>query len=442
MKIGILGIAVESGNRGVAALGSSLYTLFKNNGAETVEYLGICRPGAEFIVREDGAKASAPVNFTRVSFKSGAWRNLFVNFAAAAVYRISPEFVRNAILSKSSWLRSIHSSDVVGDIRGGDSFSDIYGFPRFVYGFLAACTVIFLEKPIVFLPQTYGPFKGTLARKMAAFLLRSSTVVIARDTRSRAVAETLLPSGRDVLLSPDVAFALEPESPAHIEIEPSTPGFAGKTVGVNVNGLMYNGGYTGGNQFGLALDYPEYVQKLVAGLVDAGAERVLLVPHTYAPVGDVESDNEACSKVRAALAPGHQEKVAIVTGDYDQCEIKGIIGTCDFFIGSRMHSCIAALSQGVPCVGVAYSMKFAGVFESVGMLGWVVEAREHDTASALTETLRLYGAREDARGPLRAAAAASRGRLDKAFAGIIRAVDQRAAEGGITPVSLAELQES
>ena len=46
---------------------------------------------------------------------------------------------------------------------------------------------------------------------------------------------------------------------------------------------------------------------------------------------------------------------------------KAVIGQCDFFIGSRMHACIAALSQGVPCVGVAYSMKFAGVFDTVGM---------------------------------------------------------------------------
>ena len=66
----------------------------------------------------------------------------------------------------------------------------------------------------------------------------------------------------------------------------------------------------------------------------------------------------------------------IVDREYDQHEIKGVIGMCDFFVGSRMHACIGALSQGIPCVGVAYSMKFRGVFESVGVADWVVDSRQ------------------------------------------------------------------
>jgi hypothetical protein len=45
------------------------------------------------------------------------------------------------------------------------------------------------------------------------------------------------------------------------------------------------------------------------------------------------------------------------------------------FIGSRMHACIAALSQGVPTVGLAYSDKFRGVFESLGLERLVADLR-------------------------------------------------------------------
>jgi len=62
-------------------------------------------------------------------------------------------------------------------------------------------------------------------------------------------------------------------------------------------------------------------------------------------------------------------------GRYDQSEVKEIIGSCENFMGSRMHACIAALSQNIPTIGLAYSRKFIGVFESVGYKN-VLDMRE------------------------------------------------------------------
>jgi polysaccharide pyruvyl transferase WcaK-like protein len=84
-----------------------------------------------------------------------------------------------------------------------------------------------------------------------------------------------------------------------------------------------------------------------------------------------------------------------------------------------MHSCIAALSQGVPCVGVAYSMKFRGVFESVGMEDWVVDARELDADQAVARVMELYRTRDGIRDELAANADAARVRLKEVFAGIL-----------------------
>ena len=47
--------------------------------------------------------------------------------------------------------------------------------------------------------------------------------------------------------------------------------------------------------------------------------------------------------------------------------MKYLIGQCDFFVGSRMHSCIAAVSQCVPAVSIAYSDKFIGVMATLGL---------------------------------------------------------------------------
>ena len=144
-----------------------------------------------------------------------------------------------------------------------------------------------------------------------------------------------------------------------------------------------------------------------------------LVPHTYAPTGDVESDNEACKKVRNSLPDEVQSRVRVVTGEYDQHEIKGVIGQSNFFLGSRMHSCIAALSQGIPCIGLAYSMKFRGVFSSVSMNDWVVDARATDTNEAVKAVLNCYHRREVVREDLKQASEEARGCLNDIFKDLV-----------------------
>jgi polysaccharide pyruvyl transferase WcaK-like protein len=161
------------------------------------------------------------------------------------------------------------------------------------------------------------------------------------------------------------------------------------------------------------------VTELARSLLAVYPGTLLLVPHTYAPPGDPESDNEACHRLKQSLPAELQARVRVVTGDYDAHQLKGIVARCGFFVGSRMHSCIAALSQGVPCVGVAYSMKFRGVFESVGLGDWVVDGRSADNAQAIKAILGFWEQRAGRAQRLGEQAAASRATLGQVFAGII-----------------------
>jgi polysaccharide pyruvyl transferase WcaK-like protein len=345
----------------------------------------------------------------------------------------------------------VAEANLVGDVRGGDSFSDIYGMKRFLLGFLMAWTVLLVKGTMVQFPQTYGPYKSPVARWLARFLLKRSSVVIARDKQSRKVAQELIGPEQEVLLSPDVAFSLAAVPLEEIELDPplsaqrrvlnsgdavpqtfhsqsSTLNLSGNVIGLNVNGLMYNGGYTRNNMFGLKLDYPAFLSELVNALLAEHSGELWLIPHTFAARGDVESDNDASAKLRAGLPPALRNRVRIVTAEYDQHEIKWIIGKCDFFVGSRMHACIAALSQGIPSVGVAYSMKFAGVFETVGMEEWVVDARNSANPEAVARIVSLYRQRNGVRQELSRLADQARQQLNEIFRNLVSvAVPARAA---------------
>jgi len=83
-----------------------------------------------------------------------------------------------------------------------------------------------------------------------------------------------------------------------------------------------------------------------------------------------ECDSPVCDRGFEALRDKYPDRIGVVRGQYSPSEIKYIIGSCDFFIGARMHACIAALSQGIPAVAIAYSDKFTGVMQTVGAGGW------------------------------------------------------------------------
>jgi polysaccharide pyruvyl transferase WcaK-like protein len=172
--------------------------------------------------------------------------------------------------------------------------------------------------------------------------------------------------------------------------------------------------------FGLKYDYKIFVHSLVKRLIRDTAAHILLIPHTFAPNGHVESDPDACRDIIGSMEGADKNRVHLVMGEHDQFAIKGIIGLCDFFIGSRMHACIAALSQGIPTVGVAYSRKFAGVFESVGFGNMVSDARSVDMQTAIEDICMHFQNREQFTATLKTNIEAAKKQLVDTFAKILK----------------------
>ncbi|GAB4233255.1 MAG: hypothetical protein Kow00109_05950 [Acidobacteriota bacterium] len=425
-RVGLLGVAVASGNRGVQALGASLLALLSEAAPDTEVVLLANHDRAEKAVFPP-CRQPVPVLPARLSPRAHPRDHLAVIVSAALAYRCLPfRVVRRRLRRAVPWIDVLAGARLIGDIRGGDSFADLYGMQRFLIGFLMAWSAVLVRGEIVQFPQTYGPYRRWISRRLAAYLLRRSSLILARDRESLEIAEKLVRGKRPVLLCPDVAFALPPKEPPAVEFDGeavpwsvvaglSEPAGEESPIGLNVNGLMYNGGYTRRNMFGLRLDYPKFLPRLVEKLLELHPGEIWLIPHTYGPPESVESDPEACRRVQEALPAALRRRVRRVTGEYDCCELKAIIGRCRFFIGSRMHSCIAALSQGIPTAGIAYSDKFRGVFDTVGVADWVVDARQVDEPEALELIPRLLEEGDARRSELEAAAARARELLLSVF---------------------------
>ncbi len=421
----LLGASLDTGNMGVSALAASLIKLVLRSRPES----NICllignRSSRPQELRTRGGTISVDVVNYRLSPRSKIHEHLVVIFLLACACRALPfRAFRKWVARRNRWIGTLAAADFVGDINGGDSFSDIYGLRRFIVGSMPAVTALVLKKDLVLLPQTYGPYKSFVARAVARFILKRSARIISRDRESAEIVTKLLgkhSSRKNIRFCPDVAFTLESVLPDKIDIHPPVSrGGEKPVIGINVNGLMYNGGYSKDNMFDLELDYRDFISLLLKRVLEKSPGDVLLVPHTFGPPGNINSDPDACRSALESLPDGLENRVHLVMEKHDQCGMKGIIGLCDFFIGSRMHSCIAALSQGIPTVGVAYSKKFAGVFNLIGLGDMVVDARRLDSESALEKVMSCYENRKEASLRMKEIIASSRETVFQTFKEIL-----------------------
>ncbi|MFZ5519250.1 MAG: polysaccharide pyruvyl transferase family protein [Candidatus Zhuqueibacterota bacterium] len=389
LKIAILGASLATENMGVSALAASLIKIILevNHDAEISLVMG-SRSSASHWFNVNGKTVEVKIINHRLSLHSEISKHLVWIFILAILQALTPfHFWQKKIIHSNLWLQTIWNSDFVGDIRGGDSFSDIYGLKRFLKGVVPIFILLLLKKDFVLLPQTYGPYQRVLSKKIAKFILRRASTIYARDKFSVELIKQIIDDPQlqcKIRFCPDVAFKLDAIPPEKIDLAPPLEQDAKSTlIGINVNGLVYHGGYSRDNMFHLNFNYKIFLQQLIEAFLEIENCEILLIPHAFAKPGNVNSDPEACQQIFENNLQAHVGKIHLVNGKYNQNEIKGIIKLCDFFIGTRMHACIAAMSMGIPTISVAYSGKFKGVFESIGLGEWVVDARKETLASSL-----------------------------------------------------------
>lgn len=389
-KVILMGASLTTGNMGVSALAASLVKLILTPRPDAdVAFFITERSSKPQELELAGRKISIKIVNMRLSpqaLLSG--EHVFVLLLLALLHQLIPiRFFREAVLKSNERLRIISQADFIGDVRGGDSFSDIYGIKNFILGSLPSIITLFMGQKLILLPQTYGPYQSNISHRIARYILSHAHIILSRDRESMALAQNILgkkSSSKQIIFCPDVAFALDSIVPKDGVIKPFiNTGKDNPIVGLNINGLLYNGGYTRDNMFNLKMDYKLFVHQLSETILKKTDANLLLIPHTFAARGHVESDPDACAEVFAALSPVYPERIQMLTGEYDQHAVKGVIGRCNFFIGSRMHSCIAALSQKIPTVAVAYSKKFKGVFASIDAGNFVIDARETEVREAV-----------------------------------------------------------
>ncbi len=339
LKIGLLSHHVCSSNLGVSALTLSNISILNN----ILKKLNI-KPHYVLFSGE-GPKAEALIrkiaNFEQLSLEP------------AFQFKRKPRFFRE-------FFHKLKECDLILDTCGGDSFADIYGIKRYLNQTISKWLALKTKKPLIFTPQTIGPFKSKMLRRLAGRIMNQSEYIFTRDQISYDYAKGIS-SNQNIRLVTDMAMLLPYDKTTYAYLQKS-PKFK---LGINISGLVANGGYNGQNQFQLKMDYPDFVEKLIKKYYSDQKVEIHLIPHVITE-NRVESDNHI-SHVFQKRYP----ELIVAPQFENPMEAKSYIAQMDVFVGTRMHATIAAISSGVPVIPVAYSRKFEGLFSSINYEAYI-----------------------------------------------------------------------
>ncbi|MEP6713737.1 MAG: polysaccharide pyruvyl transferase family protein [Ferruginibacter sp.] len=333
LNIGLIWANPYSSNLGVSALSySTLYLLENISKAKNIKF-------TYTILASSGPKNDTLnlLDYT-IEIKNSPWD-----------YNGSlKSFTKLAILGWDK-IYTLSMFDLIFDIGYGDSFADIYGIKRFRKINGSKWILRLLRKKTVLLPQTIGPFSSKEAKKDGTTSIKKMHLVLTRDKQSYDYVQKLLP-GKKVYELIDVAFFMPYKKCLKETLKTK--------IGVNISGLLWNGGYTGDNQFHLKTDYRSLTQKTLNYFLSDEKNEVYLIGHVLGKNQEIPDDDWKALIQLKELYP----KAIVAPIFTNPIEAKSFISGMDFFTGARMHACIAAYSTEVPVYPLAYSRKFNGLF--------------------------------------------------------------------------------
>lgn len=286
--------------------------------------------------------------------------------------------------------RRIHDCDLV-ILGGGGLFHDYWGVDlgqllrpgHTGIAFYAAFPLLgyLLEKPVMIYAVGVGPLLTEEGKALTRAVFQAADVVTVRDRESLNELETIAVDTREVQVTADPAFDLQPCDESRVD-EILEAEFGGSLDGPLIGVALRN--------WDVGVEPKRWSVEVGRALEEALGRlngRALLLPFQRSG-GPLTDDVAIARTVRAAL--GEPARGILLEGSYLASEIAGLIGRCDLLLGMRLHSLIFAQITGVPAVALAYDPKVTNVMRRIGWEEHVLSLEGLDGERLASHLVALY----------------------------------------------------
>lgn len=322
-------------------------------------------------------------------------------------------------------LQAYLGSNLVVSKPGGFLYSSGKGLSLLLSLYTLGLAIL-AGKPVYMFPQSLGPFLRPWEGFITKRILKRMRIVMTREIISFRQLQDWGLSSRSSHLVPDLAFAYPGASVCLAKEWLRDNMGLGYERGIPLLGMTVINWEAQNPDFNLQAEYESACSEAARFFVEQYAGRVILFPQVWGP--SPSQDDRVPTRRIASRLCDLSSSVFMIEEPIRPNLLKAIYGLMDIFIGTRMHSNIFAMSEGVPVIAIGYQPKTEGITKMVSLERWAINIDEV-TKRSLTELLvALYEEQEIVRTHLNRMIPALQKRAD--LAGAMIASDFSELQGG------------
>lgn len=278
------------------------------------------------------------------------------------------------------------NSDLIIEISG-DGLSGDYGFISTLNSLSRILLGILLKKKVYIYAQSIGPFNikwsgnnshsrflSNICSIYAKFIFNRVNLITVRENLSFNILKNLKITETPVIITADTAFLLNPLPKKNVlkflvnyNIRQTD-----KIIGISVSNSISKLQYDDSKSISFE-EYKQIMTDVIKYINNKFKVKILFIPHVTGPES-INDDRIIAEDIYQKSED--KDKIVNITEDLTPNELKGIIGNCELFIGSRMHANIAAISMGIPTLAIGYSHKTIGIMKMAGQEEFILNYQD------------------------------------------------------------------
>ena len=205
-------------------------------------------------------------------------------------------------------------------------------------------------------------------------------MIVAREKKSRDVLLQDAKVKKDILLAPDIANLMPFTPPSNNNI---------KKIGISTSHKIVS-------QWNSKESYISCITNLCKYIDDKYSYPILLIPNEFNP-NRKKNDINVSVEIQSKLKENGVTVEILDVANMTSTEIKNEIASCEIMVASRYHSCVAALSSGIPTLVIGWHYKYEELLHWYGQEEWLLSHNNCDTKLLIEKFDKLWEQRDYSR---------------------------------------------
>ncbi len=328
--------------------------------------------GAEEIIRE------LHDNYEIVFYQTSKPVELSISDMGFSIYQFpynkTSDFLKDAVKlklgiqpkteEKRTFFNHIKTSDIVANLFGICFSSNFdkgkYSYIRAIKSVIGRFSISFVAKmykiKTIKCTASYGPIISKMDIIGAKFSAKHIfDVMYARENESKKQLEKV--SNKNIMLSPDLANFMR------FNITENRK----KCIGLSVSYQIIR-------QWKSNEPYIECMLSLIKHIISKTGYKIVIIPNEMT-VGNEYHDIHVAEEIYHLL--GNTKNIEILDVlNINSTQLKNHIAECEVMVASRYHSCVAALSAGIPTLVVGWHYKYDELLHWYGQDEWILSSEK------------------------------------------------------------------